>query len=81
MKAFKNLNLNPINNPVKKGHIVKNTTLEFGQYLRYKVFAVHSRFGKVAWFVEDSTLKDSITGGHEVIRQEESFEEATKGLI
>jgi hypothetical protein len=80
MLNVSSLNLNPINNPSKKGCVVENTTLIFGPFSRYKIVAIHTRFDRVSWFVYDADLTDDLTGGPSVIRQEDTFEKAVNGL-
>lgn len=53
----------------------------FGDHGRYCLFAVHTRFGAVQWFVADAERLDPVTKAPEVIRQEESPEAAVAGLL
>jgi len=52
----------------------------FGDWSRYAVFAVHTRFDAVQFFVADAEREDPTTGQPEVIRQADSFEQAVAGL-
>lgn len=67
------------NDPLKKGQFASKKVL-FGEHHRYCVFAVHTRFDAVQWFVNDAeTLAKD--GGPETIRQEDSLEAALEGLV
>lgn len=58
-----------------------STILRFGHDGRYVVCAVHTRLDAVSWIVTDFSIPDEVTGlPSSVIRQEESFDEAVKGL-
>lgn len=48
--------------------------LLFGEFHQYAVFAVHSRFGGLTWFVTDAEQEDEVTGGPKVIRQADTLE-------
>ena len=67
------------NNPSKKGAKASPSAV-FGECSRYRVYAVHTRFDKVSWFVCDAEQVDCITGAPLVIRQEASLEAAIKDL-
>ena len=62
------------NNNDHAGRIASDK-VTFGPWHRYSVFAVHTRFDKVTWLVED------VEGIPEIIRQEDTFEQAVSGLI
>jgi hypothetical protein len=68
----------PANDPSKKGQLAcrKKT---FGDYSRYAVAPVHTRFDALSWFVWDAELPDE-TGKPSVIRQADNLEETLKGL-
>lgn len=51
----------------------------FGEFNRYAVAPVHTRFDAVEWFVWDAHLLDE-AGRPEVIRQAKSFDDAVSGL-
>ena len=51
----------------------------FGEFSRFKVFAVHTRFDAVQWFVTDAEKVDD-AGLPAVIRQESTREAALLGL-
>jgi len=64
------------NNPKQAGELA-SSKVTFG---RYAVYAVHTRFDNVSWFVADAESVDEVTGGSAIIRQESSFETAVAGL-
>lgn len=53
--------------------------ITFGEFNRYMVYAVHTSFQKITWFVVDSETKDEI-GESKVIRQKNDFYKAVEGL-
>lgn len=69
------------NNPNRAGENASfGQKLLFGPFSRYAVYAVHTRFDAVQWFVEDAEQEDENTGGPAVIRQADSFFGAIEGL-
>ena len=66
------------NNPNLKGSFAGPKVL-FGDFSRYAVAPVHTRFDAVEWFVWDAHRLDD-AGLPEVIRQAESFGDAVLGL-
>lgn len=52
----------------------------FGEFGRYSVAPVWTRFDTVEWFVWDAERIDEVTGGPAVIRQAETREMAMAGL-
>jgi hypothetical protein len=66
------------NDPAKRGQPAARKQL-FGEYSRYAVAPVHTRFESVEWFVWDAERCNE-TGSPEVIRQASTLEEAIKGL-
>jgi hypothetical protein len=53
----------------------------FGDYSRYALYAVHTRFDAVCWFVEDADQLDYIVPDKAVvIRQEWNWVDAIDGL-
>jgi len=52
----------------------------FGEYRRYAVWAIHTRFDAVCWVVADAHVTDPVTGGPEIIRQAATEAEAVAGL-
>ena len=66
------------NNPSKKGQSASDCAV-FGEGSRYKVGAVHTRFG-ISWFVWDAEEVDSVSGSLLVIRQECTLYDAINGL-
>lgn len=69
-----------VNNPARKGELASSKVL-FGDYKRYALFAMHTRFDVVAWIVQDAHITDPVTGGPETIRQEDTPEAAIGGLL
>lgn len=66
------------NNPALKGQLAGQKLL-FGEFSRYAVAPIFTRFEAVEWFVWDAEILNSY-GNPEVIRQASSFEEAVNGL-
>lgn len=66
------------NNPENAGALA-SPKLYFGAFGRYCVYAVHTRFDSVSWFVADAETYDDL-GLATVIRQEPTFEAAVSGL-
>ena len=50
-----------------------------GEFNRYRVYPVHTRFESVEWFVTDAESLDT-SGLPLVVRQEPTFEAAVSGL-
>jgi hypothetical protein len=69
----------PFNNPAMAGQAAARKRL-FGEYSRYAVWPIHTRFGQLQWLVADAHVTDEVTGGPAVIRQEDTEEEAVAGL-
>jgi hypothetical protein len=69
----------PANNPLDAGSQASDKTF-FGEFDRYALFAVHTRFDAVQWFVADAELPDPVTGKPSIIRQAATPEEAVAGL-
>lgn len=67
------------NDPTLAGQAAGRKRL-FGDYHRYAVWPVHTRFDAVEWFVADAFLEDPVTGLPEVIRQAATEEAAVAGL-
>lgn len=67
------------NDPAKAGQVA-NQPQTFGQFARYSVYAVHTRFDAVCWFVADAETCDEMTGFPAIIRQEATREAAMAGL-
>ena len=68
-----------VNDPSKRGQVAAPKVL-FGEFSRYAVAPIHTRFGSVVWFVWDAEKPLEETHMADVIRQEASFEDAVKGL-
>ena len=52
----------------------------FGEFSRFSVFSIHTRFDAVCWMVTDAERIDDVTGRPAVIRQAQSREAAIAGL-
>lgn len=73
------MNLQP-NNPARAGEKASTYRI-FGNFSRYAVYAVHTRFETVQWFVVDAEAPvDPLTGDLAVIRQNDDFNQAVAGL-
>lgn len=71
------------NNPKRAGQNASNGWALFGENSRFKLFAVHTRFDAVQWFVTDAEKPAVDARGNSspsVIRQEATKEAAVKGL-
>ena len=66
------------NDPARKGQLAAPKRL-FGEYSRYAVAPVFTRFDRVQWFVWDAHTDDQ--GFPAVIRQEDTEDEALRGLV
>ncbi len=71
--------LKTMNDPSKAGQLAGEKRI-FGEFGRYAVAPVHTRFDALEWFVWDAERKDDVTGGPTVIRQASSCAEAINGL-
>ena len=67
------------NNSAKAGQLASGKHI-FGEFSRYAVFAVHTRFESVQWFVQDAEQIDDVTGEPLTIRQAATLEAAVEGL-
>lgn len=67
------------NDPSRKGQCAAPKRL-FGEYHRYAVAPVYTRFDAVEWFVWDAHETDPVTNGPAVIRQAATEAEAIAGL-
>ena len=67
------------NDPARKGELAARKRL-FGDFGRYAVAPVHTRFDAVEWFVWDAMHPLSTNSRAEVIRQAPTEEEAIFGL-
>lgn len=66
--------------PSRPGHKA-GAPMPFGAGGRYIVYPVHTRFARIVWFVEDSTIPDpQYPILNELIRQDDTFDAAVKGL-
>jgi len=68
------------NDPTKAGKKASRV-VTFGDFSRFGVYAVHTRFDAVQWFVADANVEDPTTGLPEIIRQTATFEKAVEGLV
>lgn len=70
----------PKNNKALAGQRATDKVI-FGPYSRYALYAVHSRFDDVVWFVDDMDQLDCVIPDKpKVIRQEISWIDAINGL-
>lgn len=67
------------NVPGRAGQLASRKRL-FGEFSRYAIAAVYTRFATVEWFVWDAHTTDPVTGGPAVIRQAATEAEALAGL-
>ena len=67
-----------INDPRRKGQRASKA-FRVGEFGRYAVYAVHTRFDAPQWFVADAEIDDG--GMPAIIRQEETPEAALAGLV
>lgn len=72
------MNVQP-NDPSRAGQRASQRLI-FGEFHRFAVFAIHTRFDAVEWFVTDAEKTDPVTEGPAVIRQEATMAEAVAGL-
>ena len=67
------------NDPMLRGSLVAPKQ-RFGDYGRYAIAPVHTRFDTIEWQVWDADLFDEATGLAAVIRQAETLDAALRGL-
>jgi hypothetical protein len=72
------LNLQP-NDPRQAGRLASNQ-IRFGDFDRYALAAVHTRFDAVTWMVFDAEQEDELTGKPKIVRQCETVSEALSGF-
>lgn len=70
----------PANNPALAGQPAAKKQF-FGDFSRYAVWPVHTRFEAIAWFVADAEHPLSDMSRAEIIRQAETLEAALEGLV
>ena len=68
-----------INDSSKRGELAAPKVL-FGEFSRYAVAPLHSRFGSIVWFVWDAEKSYDETKAADIIRQGCTLEEAVEGL-
>jgi hypothetical protein len=68
-----------LNDPTRKGQLAASKRL-FGDYRRYAVAPIHTRFDALEWFVWDAMSWEPDGTNPAVIRQASSEEEAVEGL-
>lgn len=69
--------MQPANDPAKAGQLA-TPKAAFGDFHRFAVAAVHTRFDVVQWFVWDADRDEG--DGPGVVRQAATFAEAVAGL-
>ena len=67
------------NDATKRGQLAAPKVL-FGEFSRYAVAPLHSRFGSIVWFVWDAEKSYDETKAADIIRQGCTFEEAVSDL-
>lgn len=67
------------NDPSKAGQLAARKT-SFGEFSRFAVAPVYTRFDALEWMVWDVEVTDEVTGGPAVIRQAATREAAVAGL-
>lgn len=67
------------NNPGLRGHRASRI-LRFGPGGRFQVYAIHTRFDAVEWWVADTNITYG-DGRPWIIRQEPSFDEAISTVL
>lgn len=67
------------NNPMLRGKRAAPKQ-RFGDFGRFAIAPVHTRFDAIEWLVWDAETIDEATGLAEVIRQGPTMEEAIRGL-
>lgn len=67
------------NDPRKAGQLASRKAF-FGDYHRFAIAAVHTRFDDVEWFVWDAEDPASTLDHAEVVRQSPTITEALEGL-
>lgn len=67
------------NDPSKRGQLAAPKVI-FGEFSRYAVAPIHTRFGSIVWFVWDAERNLDEVHAADIIRQECSFEKAVDGL-
>jgi hypothetical protein len=67
------------NNPSQSGRLASDR-IRFGEFGRFALAAVHTRFEAVTWMVFDAEQEDELTGKPKIIRQADSAAEAIRGL-
>jgi hypothetical protein len=68
-----------VNDPTRKGQLAAPKRI-FGDWRRYAVAPVHTRFDAVEWFVWDAESWDEDGTNPAVIRQASTEAEAVEGL-
>lgn len=69
--------LQPVNDPAQRGQLATPKAF-FGDFHRFAVAAVHTRFDAVQWFVWDADADEGC--GPDIVRQAATFAEAVAGL-
>jgi len=67
------------NDPSRSGKLASRR-FHFGEFNRFALFAVHTRFDKVTWMVTDAEQIDEATGFAKIIRQSDSASEAMSSM-
>jgi len=67
------------NNPMLRGSL-SAPKQRFGDFGRYTIAPIHTRFNAVEWVVWDADTIDEATGLAAIIRQTDTIDEALRGL-
>ena len=68
-------------NDSSKTGLDASNRVNFGDFGRYVVYAIHTRFDSTTWIVEDFEIEDELTRLPAVIRMNNNFAKAVKGLV
>ena len=67
------------NEPSRAGQLAAPKQ-SFGDYRRFAIAPIHTRFAAVEWFVWDAEAVDPVIGGPAIIRQERTLTAPMAGL-
>ena len=67
------------NDPMLRGSLAAPKQ-RFGDWGRYAIAPIHTRFDAIEWVVWDAEILDEATGFAAIIRQEPTLKDALRGL-